>query len=109
MTSPDVLPPRVFPLGAVLTITAGSYERPFCTLADLYSILGWLRHDVPAADELADAIDDWRPVILAQHPELAAVVAPPADASDTAVLSWLADQEAQFGAYLQLTSPGPRQ
>lgn len=98
--------PSLFPLGAVLTVTSGSVDRPLCSLGDLYSVLGFLRRDVPGADELQTAIDECRPLVLDQHPGLADVVAPPADTADVVVLAWLADREAQFGAVLELASPG---
>lgn len=104
----DVLAPRAFPLGAVLTITAGSLDRPFCRLADLYSVLGFLRADVPAAAEVQAAIDECRPIVLGQYPDLENLVAPASDAPDAWVLQWLADREAQFGPVLELSSPGAR-
>lgn len=109
MSEPIMLAPRTFGLGAVLTVTAGSYERPLCPLGDLYAILGFLLADVPAADDLAAAITVCRPIVLAQHPELEPVTAPGPDTPDAAVLAWLADREAQFGSSLTLTSPNSYQ
>lgn len=103
MSDSIMLGPRDFPLGAVLTVTAGSLERPLCSLSDLYAILGFLLADVPAADELDAAITACRPAVLTQHPQLAAVTAPPAATPDAAVLTWLADRETQFGPTLTLT------
>jgi hypothetical protein len=97
---------REFPVGAVLTLTCGSIDRPFCGLRDLYTILGYLLADVPAADDMADAITRCRPLVLTQHPDLGAVSAPPVDAPDTVVLAWLAAQESRFGTTLVLSSSG---
>lgn len=109
MTDPILLAPRLFPLGAVLTLTAGSLERPLCSLSDLYAVLGFLLADIPAADDLDAAITACRPIVLAQHPDLEPVIAPGPAAPDAAVLAWLADREAQFGAVLELASPAGRQ
>lgn len=97
-------PSRVFPIGAVLTLAVGSHDRLYCPLSDLYDVLGHLLATVPAADDLAAAVDYCRAPVLLQHPELATVTAPPDTASDTELLGWLADTEAVHGATLELTS-----
>lgn len=120
MTHPDTAPDNPvnalngdeFPLAAVLTVLVGSNDRPFCTLGNLYRILGFMRGDVPAAvsDPDADppivgideAITICRPEILRQHPELADVTKTRAT-TDTGILTWIAEQEKRFGATFTLT------
>lgn len=122
MTHPDTDPANPvnamngdeFPIAAVVTVLHGSNDRPFCTLGNLYRILGFLLKDrsvdpddpdargIPRADLIDEAIAVCRPEILRQHPQLADSKATRAG-TDTGILTWLADQEQKFGATLTLT------
>ncbi|MBU8834419.1 hypothetical protein [Mycolicibacterium goodii] len=122
MTHPDTDPDNPvtamngdeFPLPAVLTVLVGSNDRPFCTLGNLYRILGFLLKDrsvdpddpdargIPRAELIDDAIEVCRSWILKQRPDLADVPKTRAT-TDTGILTWIADQEAKFGATVTLT------
>ena len=122
MTHPDTSPDNPvnamngdeFPLAAVLTVLVGSNDRPFCTLGNLYRILGFLLKNrsvdpddpdargIPRAELIDTAIDVCRPEILRQRPELEAVTKTRAT-TDTGILTWIADQEARFGPTVVLT------
>lgn len=122
MTHPDTAPDNPvnamnqneFPLPAVLTVLVGSNDRPFCTLGNLYRILGFLLKDrsvdpvdpdargIPRAELIDDAIQVCRAEILRQHPHLTNVTKTRA-ATDTGILTWIAEQEKRFGATVTLT------
>lgn len=126
MTHPDTSPDNPvsamngdeFPLAAVLTVLHGSNDRPFCTLGNLYRILGFLLKDrsvdpddpdargIPRAELIDTAIAACRPEILRQHPQLAESTKTRAT-TDTGILTWIADQENQFGATVFL-APLPK-
>lgn len=96
---------RQFPLGAALTVALTALGPPhsdlgpWCELRDLYELIGWLVGDIPAVEQLAGHTSAARESLLNQHPDLVhAVGAPPAGAPDATVLAWLAEQEARFGA-----------
>lgn len=123
MTHPDTSPDNPvnamngdeFPLPAVLTVLVGSNDRPFCTLGNLYRILGFLLKNrsvdpddpdargIPRAELLDDAIAVCRPEILRQHPQLADVTKTRAT-TDTGILAWIAEQENTFGQTVTLTA-----
>jgi hypothetical protein len=105
-TPPPPLAFNEFPLGAVLTITCGSAERIFCTYGDQCRILGYMGGHVPPPADVQAYIDAARPAVLEQHPDLAAVTAPPADAPDVDVLTWLQQQETNHGPTLTLAALG---
>jgi hypothetical protein len=122
MTHPDTDPKNPvnalggdeFPLPAVLTVLHGSNDRPFCTLGNLYRILGHLlkyvsvdpddpqAHGIPRTVHIDGGIALCRPEILRQHPELADVPKTRAT-TDTGILTWIADQEAKYGPTVTLT------
>lgn len=122
MTHPDTDPANPvnkmqgdeFPLAAVLTVIVGSNDRPFCTLGNLYRILGFLLKDrsvdpddpdargIPRADHIDDAINLCRPAILEQRPDLADITATDA-ATDLGILNWIAELERRHGATVTLT------
>lgn len=123
MTTPDTardnpvngLNGDVFPLAAVLTVLVGSNDRPFCTLGNLYRILGFMlqhrsvdpddpgAHGIPRPDLIDDGIAVCKTEILRQHPELAPIKATRA-ATDTGILTWIADQETTYGPTVTLTA-----
>lgn len=96
---------RSFSIGQVLTLACAhtDMQQSFCSYGDLLDVLGFMLGDVPAADDIPDAIDRCRPAVQAAYPELAAEDPPAPGASDTAVLAWLSQQERQHGAELTLT------
>lgn len=94
---------RSFSIGQVLTLAIPPAEQVFCSYTDLLDVLGYMLNDVPAASDIDDAIDLCRPAVQAAYPELAAADPPAPDASDTAVLAWLSEQETRHGAELTLT------
>jgi hypothetical protein len=94
--------PKNFPLGVVLTLAHGSNARLFCSLPALYDALGWMLADHPMSTEVDTFIERVRPAVLEQHPELADIK-PTRATTDTGILKWLADLEAQHGAELALT------
>lgn len=98
MTAPTA---RKFTVGQVMTVLVGSAERVFCSWGEVLDVLGWLLQDVPLVDEVDAAIEEARPSVARQHPDLV-YTAPPAKASDSHVLAWLADIEAAHGALLEL-------
>lgn len=114
MTHPDTAtdnpvhgyPRNLFPVGAVLTVLHGSNERPYCTLGNLYRVLGYLTGDVPGADSINSAIGTVRPWVRQQHPALANLQPPEDGADDATVLAWLAAVEADHGATITL-DPAP--
>lgn len=94
--------PRKFTVGQVMTVLVGDPERIFCSYGELLDVLGWLLQDVPMTDQMGSAIEFCRGSVRAQHPELVAYIAPPADAGDTHVLTWLADIADKHGNLLEL-------
>lgn len=108
MTAPEEIQPvDDFPIGAALSVALGavglsdSAPGPYCTLRDLYAILGRLLGDVPTVEEMPDAAEQARAALLAQHPALSEATLPE-NTSDTGILTWLAEQEAAFGATLRI-------
>lgn len=106
---------RTFTVGQVLTIAVGDLDahQLFCPYAEFLDIVGYLLADVPSLDgdpnadppipPMVEVVEQrCRPAVLDQHPELATVDPPAVLASNTAVLSWLAAQEAAHGERLAL-------
>lgn len=113
-TDPDnpvnALPAWEFPIGAALTVAYGSNERPYCTLGNLYRVLGWLTGDCPGADHINSEIARCRDHVAVQLPTELRVVDPPPtalDEDDTAVMAWLGGIVNKYGATVALTAlPG---
>ncbi|WP_431231488.1 hypothetical protein ACQ856_18170 [Mycolicibacterium psychrotolerans] len=111
-TDPDnpvnAYPPNEFPVGAALTITYGSNERPFCTLGNLYRILGWLTGEIPDADEINTEIERCRTHVTAQLPDVLRLVDPPPapgdDGDNTADMVWLIGITRTYGRTITLTA-----
>jgi hypothetical protein len=99
MTAPAA---RAFSAGQVMTVLVGSADRAFCTWGQLLDVLGWLLQDVPLADRVDAAIERARDGVQRQHPDLVAYTAPPAGASDSHLLGWLADIENRHGFEFEL-------
>lgn len=122
----NALPAWEFPIGAALTVAYGSNERPFCTLGNLYRIIGYLTGDVPPIDGqpanpdgnppqphipgLNEVIVTCREHVAKQLPtELRVVDRPPEGGheDDVALMAWLAGIVNKYGATIALTAmPG---
>ena len=94
---------RRFAIGPVVTVLHGSDTRPFCTLEQLYDILGYLHSDVPGSGEIDTYIEAARPYLAGEHPGLAAEPVPPVDASEKAVFDWLIGLGDKYGTPLPVT------
>jgi hypothetical protein len=102
--------PNQFPLGAALTVAYGSTENMFCTLGNLYRILGYLDPDdegVPMVEQLDAMIDRYRVHVMAALPDqMHDLTLPSVDASDTDRMAWLMALHSAFGPTVTLT-PAP--
>lgn len=98
------LPHNVFPIGAALTVAYGSNQRLFCTLGNLYRILGYLDGQVPGPYDIDAAIDKHRGHVLAALPtELRALDLPPADTDNEASdVAWLVGIANRYGQTIAL-------
>lgn len=99
-----------FPIGAALTVAYGSNERPFCTLGNMYRILGFLTGDVPGADRINSAIDACRDHVLTQLPDTLRAIDPPPPADDGAFSdeAYVGGVANKYGSTIALT-PMPEQ
>lgn len=93
---------RTFHLGDVLTITTGALVSPR-HMDGVYDILNWMTGDDLMTHQLPRASNECHGPLLAQHPDLAAVVLPESfgsrdvDQVKANVERWLAEQVARFG------------
>jgi hypothetical protein len=79
-----------FHLGDILSVTTGCLVSPD-HVGGVYNLLNHMTGDNLFTHQLPRASDECRPALLAQHPDLADVVAP--DFADEAhVWRWLAEQ-----------------
>jgi hypothetical protein len=90
-----------FPLGDILSITT---ERLVSRdhMDGVYKILGYMTGDELFTHQLPRAAEECRPALLVQHPQLRDVDVPFAFTGDGHVYEWLAEQEARFGAELDV-------
>lgn len=96
---------RTFTIGQVLTVACGNLaaHQLFCAWAEYIDVVRYLLNDVPLLEDMpTEVADRARPAVLAQHPALAGVQPPPVLATDTTILSWLAEQERAYGERLAL-------
>jgi hypothetical protein len=96
------------PLGDVLTITTGALvSRDH--MDGVYRILNYMTGDNLFTHQLPRAMDEARPVILAQHPWLASIASPVFPDGVTAgdVYAWLDAMEAEHGATVDLEPMAP--
>jgi hypothetical protein len=96
------VPARSFPLGDVLSALTG--VRLSWTFPDL---LTYMTGDSLMVHQTARAVDECRPALLAQHPQLADVEAPEGFPDEAAALRWLSEQADRYGAELPV-EPLPR-
>jgi len=91
---------RTFHLGDILSITTGALVSPR-RMDGVYDILNWMTGDGLFTHQLPRAADECLGPLLAQHPDLAAVVAPDSfggpDEAEANVAAWLAVQVIVYG------------
>jgi hypothetical protein len=87
--------PKLFSLGAILSVTDGHL---FCDIGEVYRIVDHLTGDSITTIGLLAAHEPCKAALLAQHPQLAAVVTPEGSLTDWR--GFLAEQVAKFGAEL---------
>lgn len=88
---------RDFHIGDILSVTDGHLVSPR-HVEGVYDILGWMTGENLFTHQLPRASDECRPSLLAQHPDLAAVVFPERDDwTKEAVYEWLATVVAEYG------------
>lgn len=87
---------RIFHLGDILTITTGRLVSPR-HVDGIYDILNFMTGDNLFTHQLPRAMDECQGPLLAQHPDLAAIVVPEDLSGQEAVAEWLATQVAQYG------------
>jgi len=101
---------RAFHLGDVLTITTGALVSPR-HMDGVYDILNWMTGDSLFTHQLPRAMDECQGPLLAQHPDLAAIVLPDFGGSrddvKAAVYAWLAEQVAVYGETREVTPLDP--
>lgn len=94
---------REFSLGAVLSVTTG---RLLCPLSELYDILGFMVDESLFTHQLPRVSRECEGPLLEQHPALRAVRVPDFD-DEPAVHAWIAEQEAKYGAVLDVAPLTP--
>jgi hypothetical protein len=89
---------RTFHLGDILTITTDRLVSPR-HVDGIYDILNFMTGDNLMTHQLPRACDECQGPLLAQHPDLAAVVVPDDFGTDAeaGVKAWLAEQVAVYG------------
>lgn len=93
---------KTFHLGDVLSITTGLLVSPR-HMEGIYDVLNHMTGDNLFTHQLPRAVDECRPEVLRQHPDLAGVQHPAEFAGKPQVERWLAEQVARFGEYRDLT------
>ncbi len=86
-----------FHIGDVLTVTTGKLVSPR-GIDGAYSILGYMTGDKLYTHQLGRAMDECKPYLLQQHPQLGTIDASAVSAGTWS--SWLQDQVAKFGETL---------
>jgi hypothetical protein len=95
MTEPTTSPSeREFALGDVLSVTTG---RLVSSMSGVWDVLNFMTGDDLCTHALPRAAQECRPALFARHPWLSAVEVPAVFEADD-VASWLAEQEAVYGA-----------
>jgi hypothetical protein len=88
---------RTFHLGDILSITTGRLVSPR-HIDGVYDILNWMTGDNLFTHQLPRACDECEGPLLAQHPDLAAIIPPETFGGDKdAVDRWLAEQVTIYG------------
>lgn len=89
--------PRSFHLGDILTVTIGGRLVSPNGIGGVYTILGFMTDSSPMTHQLPRLVDECRPSLMAQHPDLAQVQPPDEFDDEAHVLSWLHEQVDRFG------------
>lgn len=90
---------RSFHLGDILSATTGALVSP-THMDGVQRILSFMVGEDLFTHQLPRAVDECKPALLEQHPDLAAVVFPDTVAhTEVEVEAWLAQQVALFGEY----------
>ena len=93
---------KPFHLGDILSVTTERLVSPR-HIGGVYDILNWMTGDNLLTHQLPRACDECKGPLLAQHPDLAAIVPPETfgdgtkDSAEEAVNRWLAEQVAIYG------------
>jgi hypothetical protein len=93
---------KTFHLGDILSITTSRLVSPR-HIDGVYDILNWMTGDSLFTHQLPRACDECEGPLLAQHPDLAAIVPPESfgdgskGSAEEAVNRWLAEQVAIYG------------
>lgn len=94
---------RTFNLGDVLSVTTGYLVSPRGVDA-LYDVVNFMTGDNLFTHQLPRGMDEAKPHILAQHPDLASAAVPEGGWPDEASLwAWVAEQVDKFGSTRDLT------
>lgn len=93
---------RAFHLGDVLSVTTGRLVSNR-HMDGIYDVLNWMTSDDLYTHQLPRAMDEAKPEVLRQHPDLADLPVPADFAGKADVEAWLAEQVARFGEYRDLT------
>lgn len=93
---------KTFHLGDVLSVTTGLLVSPR-HMEGIYDVLNHMTGDNLFTHQLPRAVDECRPEVLRQHPDLAGVPHPAEFVGKPQVERWLAEQVARFGEYRDLT------
>ena len=97
---------REFHLGDILSITTGRLVSPR-HIEGVYDILGWMTGESLFTHQLPRAGRECVGPLLAQHPDLSAVVAPDDFGGKDDVDQWLAEQVAIYGETRQVVPLPP--
>lgn len=102
---------REFDLGDILSATTERLVSPR-HVDGLYDLLGYMTGESLFTHQLPRANRECAPVLLAQHPQLAAVVVPEwkfgdGDDPKAIVYAWLDEQKAVYGATLPVRPLDP--
>jgi hypothetical protein len=87
---------KTFELGDVLTITTGKLVARGGMNA-VYNILNYMTDDTLFTHQLPRAMDECRPYLLKQFPQLADMIMPEDFGGKAGVLAWLWVQEQAYG------------
>lgn len=97
---------RKFHLGDVLTVTTGLLVSPG-HVAAVHEMLDYMTGDVLMTHQLPRSMDECKPELLRQHPQLAAVLVPEEFEGKADVLAWLDEQVCTYGEHLDVAPLNP--
>lgn len=103
-------PANVFPLGAAITIAYGTPDNIFCTLGNLYRIIGYLTGDLPAIDgdpnadpPIPSLADEWARCSEHVAAQLPTGLAAAQTVDPEGKMAWLTNAMAAHGDTVDLT------